>query len=142
MPSLPTTEPTLQYMASPSSLSEPEGPAINPGEGALLSFFDAEGAGLALLQEAFTPMELVSTIVSHVRDSDPRISQKGIDQFLKMTLKLAELNGLVGHTTVERSQESANGTRTVQRASLTRLSNSRPKADSLPGAQLRPAKPD
>jgi hypothetical protein len=67
-----------------------------PGEKALLSFYDLEGVGLAIAAEGFTREELMRTVISQVRDPDPRISQKAITQFRTMMKETLELNGRIG----------------------------------------------
>lgn len=70
--------------------------SIERRESPLLTFFNLEGIDLSLSKNVFSQEELLDLMINHVRSGDPKISQKGIDQFLKYVKDVAQANGLIG----------------------------------------------
>lgn len=111
--------------------------AVDPAERHMLTFFEPAGAGLAILSEGFTQQELVSTIVSHIRSEDARVSQKGIDQLTKLITQIATVNGRIGRTVTQLTTETTDGHKTVQRAEAQRFASpQKPEVPaSIPGSR-------
>lgn len=108
---------------------------VAPGERALLAFFESEGIGAAIQQTGFTREELVHTIVGHIRDKDPKVSQKAIDQFRAYITQAATVNGRIGRITASQTTENSDGSQTTHKAAT--LSLVRPSSGhSIPGARV------
>lgn len=82
-------------------------PADN--EKAVMAFFDIHGAGLAIHASGFDQEELVATMIGHVRDPDPAVSQKGISQFFGYLKQLAQINGRIATARTERTTRDQHG---------------------------------
>lgn len=143
-PSTPTNTENLPSTAASRELEERgviESPlqtlldAVDPHERHLLAFFEPSGAGCAILGEGFDQAELVRTIVSHIRSEDPRISQKGIDQLTKLITQIATVNGRIGRTVTQVTQENTNGTKQVSRAEVQRFASPPRTHEGVPGSR-------
>lgn len=85
-----------------------------------LDFFSLEGLGAACTDSRFDQKELISTLITHTRHTDPNISLRGASLLWKITKDTLAVSGQL--TTLTSTQETANGNRLT--ASSTRLLNS------------------
>lgn len=108
---------------------------VAPGERALLAFFESEGIGAAIQQTGFTREELVHTIVGHIRDKDPKVSQKAIDQFRTYITQAATVNGRIGRITASQTTENPDGSQTTHKAATLSLVSPR-SGRTIPGARV------
>ena len=106
-----------------------------------MSFFDLSGAGLAVAQSGFDQEELVNTMIGHVRDPDPVVSQKGISQFFSYLKQLATLNGRIATGRTERTTRDSDGTASrsvVSGSQVISPSIPRPKPPTLAAREYLP----
>lgn len=112
------------------------------GDAVIMSFFNMEGAALALALTSYTQQELVEKLVAHARSSDAAVSQKGLAQLLTYLRSTAQISGRLAKATSTRTHTNADGSRTrevVQGHALTsRLSHSRPAPTALRAGELIP----
>lgn len=99
------------------------------GEGALMTFFDLEGVGLALKSTNFTREELVRRLVIQCRDPSPKVSQKAMTMLLRFMKDSLALNGKIGVARIK--QESSNGqVHTVSTSGILRKLGNAPCSDN------------
>jgi hypothetical protein len=141
--SLPSTdEPTETDLSL--SLDDPDTllpSSLTPeGEGALVSFFDLEGVGLALKSTNFTREEMVRRLVIQCRDPSPKVSQKAMNMLLRFMKDSLALNGKIGVARIK--QESSNGqVHTVSTSGILRKLGSAPGAQQENGRIFKPPVP-
>lgn len=83
----------------------------------LIAFLDGGHFANALNQAAFGPHELITTVISHVRHPDPKVSQAGVRQFRELLHDTLKANGHLARQTVTQQKESPDGTTLRQRTS-------------------------
>ena len=70
------------------------------------SFFDLEGASLAIARRGFTQERLFDRVINHIEDPDPKVSLTAIHRFWSMMKDIAAMNGrLASHSVTERTDE-------------------------------------
>lgn len=87
---------------------------LSPGEEVVFSFFDLDSAGLAISQCDFSQSELISTIISQIRNSPPKDKSKYIVLFMGLLKELATLNGRVTTARLERSTNGEESTTRIE----------------------------
>lgn len=95
--------------------------APSPPEEVLDSFLGLDGFSLAVRASKFSQQELVSKLILHIRDPDPRNSLAATRQLWAITKDIALINGRITKATLSESSNEAPGqvrTRTLH--SLTR----------------------
>lgn len=96
---------------------------LSPSEETVLSFFNLEGAALAIRETGFSQEELIRKLINHARDSDPQISSRGISQYLRYLTQLATLSGRISTARIARSTTDDDGTTTVESVSAPTLTH-------------------
>lgn len=97
---------------------------IPPGEEAILSFYNLEGAGLAIRSSSFTVEEEFRTLIKHIRDDDPMVSLRAQSQYRKTLGEMMQVNGRILSATQSASSVDANGRVIQQTATTARLMSS------------------
>ena len=115
----------------PPSVPNPPEPStdsisIREGEDHITSFFDLDGAGMALKGSDFDQEELFSILIGHIRDNDPEISLPAIRQFWTMSKDLLTLNGRLVSAHEQRTSPDGHTQSTSSTVLLSRLRGRRP----------------
>lgn len=80
----------------------------------VLTFFDLNGAELALQVSDFSQQELVEKLILLARDPDPQISLQATSRLLAYLERIAKLQGHIGSAKIERTSTDASGNRTSE----------------------------
>jgi len=106
----PPLRPSLTHHRAPAPKDAPplDGPA-----GDLTAFYSLEGFSSVVRTEEFDQRELLTTLISHIRDSDPQVSLKAINLFQKTVKEIGQVNGLLHNTTASITKETPDGTATL-----------------------------
>jgi len=107
----------------------------------VMSFFNLDGAALAITQSRFTQQDLVSKLIEMATDLDPKISLPAIKEFNRMMEKIATHNGRISKATHKMESRNDDGTRTTQSLSTSTLRTrlqSPPPPPQTQGREFRP----
>lgn len=77
---------------------------------AVTGFYRIDGASLALRRSQFDIEEEISTLVGHIRDSDPKVSLPALRQFRSVLREVALTSGLIGTVRETRTQTTEGNT--------------------------------
>lgn len=120
---------------APIPASPDEGPDMQP----VVAFLDGGGFANAVRSCRFTQQELIERIIGHARSEDPRVSQKGIDQFRQWLHDTLSLNGHMVHEAVTEKLDAQGTQASISR---TRLAPPRPpKPQATPHRSLPAIRP-
>lgn len=111
------------------------------GEDLVMSFFDIDGAGLALAATDFTQQEFTERLVNLARDPDPKVASKALMDLRSHLRDIATINGRITSGTLVGTRKDDDGTTTQVTQSVTQLSHKlakRPGASTLPTQEFLP----
>jgi|TARA_Y100000310_G_scaffold322809_1_gene382325 hypothetical protein len=97
-------------------------------EDTITSFYGLDGAAASLKASSFDLMEEINTIISHVRDPDPKVSLTALKQFRSVMKEITTNNGMFA--TIQQTEVvDDNISRTVSSSTL--LTNLRNQNDQI-----------
>lgn len=98
----------------------------------LTAFFRADQMSTAIVANDFDEQELYERMIHHIRDPDPKVSQKGIDQFLKHASSVVQHNGLTQRERLTQELTDAHGNKAQIESSRTSILDEAPDPGSTP----------
>ena len=85
-------------------------------EETILGFYDSSGLGASINKSQFDLQEEIDTVISHIRDEDPKVSLAALKHFRSILKDVTTTTGMVGN--MSRTQHESGG-EVVTRTSLT-----------------------
>ena len=94
-------------------------------EETILGFYDSLGLGAAIGKSQFDLQEEMDTIISHIRDDDPKVSLAALKHFRSVLKDITSTTGMVGNMSKTQHQVGGEVTTTTSLTANTLLTNLR-----------------